>query len=673
MTKYGQAGGRIDRMSEIRIGIDTGGTFTDFIAMIDGEIKTDKVPSTPDDPARAVIDGVSGLLGDRKAHQVIHGSTVATNALLEKKGARTALFTTRGFEDVIEIGRQTRPRIYDIMVDRTDPLVERSDRFGLSERVGPFGELEEAVDTNVVEMLSKKLEEKGIEAVAICFLNSYTNPHNEAIVEELLRNRGEWSISASFKILPEYREYERCSTTVVNAYVSVLMSDYLERLGKDLGMEALRVMQSNGGFISAGRAAAEPVRTILSGPAGGVIGALELGRLSGHDEIISFDMGGTSTDVCLCRGEISTTTEADVGGYPVRVPVMDVHTVGAGGGSIAWIDRGGALRVGPRSAGADPGPICYGMGDDLTVTDAHLYLGRLEEKWFLDGKVTLDIDRVDETMNRFARKVGKTPVETASGIIEVANVNMERAIRVISLERGHDPRDFTLVTFGGAGALHACDIARDLSINKILIPSDPGALSAKGMLMTDVVMDHSSSVLMEWEEWSKDRSEKIFAQLGTLAVRKITDEIGGDDCFHLVPSLDMRYIGQSYELNIGWSGNSNRDFHQTHRVRYGYSSPDKPVEVVTARIRVIGELSHPGIRCGELSGEDPSAARVGEKEVVFRKGSWVTGIYLREDLRPGNRIEGPAIIVEYTATSLIPPDYSAVVDGYANLILQEVS
>jgi N-methylhydantoinase A len=660
-------------MSNIRIGIDTGGTFTDFIAMIDGEIKTDKVPSTPDDPARAVINGVSGLLGSRKVQQVIHGSTVATNALLEKKGARTALLTTKGFEDVIEIGRQTRSRIYDIMVDRLDPLVKGSDRFGLSERVGPFGELEEEVDTNAVKTITKELEERGIEAVAVCFLNSYTNPHNEAIVEELLKNGGEWSISASFKILPEYREYERCSTTVVNAYVSVLMSDYLERLGKDLGMKSLRIMQSNGGFISAHRATTEPVRTILSGPAGGVIGALELGRLSGQDEIISFDMGGTSTDVCLCRGEITTTTEADVGGYPVRVPVMDVHTVGAGGGSIAWIDRGGALRVGPMSAGADPGPICYGMGDDLTVTDAHLYLGRLEEKWFLDGKVTLDNDRVEEAMNRLARKIGKTPDETASGIIEVANVNMERAMRVISLERGHDPRDFTLVTFGGAGALHACDIARDLSINKILIPSDPGALSAKGMLMTDVVMDHSASVLMEWKEWSKDRSGKFFEQLEALAVKEITDEIGEDGRFHMVPSLDMRYIGQSYELNIGWSGGSDRDFHRMHQVRYGYSSPEKPVEVVTGRIRVIGELPHPDISCEELSGGDPSDARVGEKEVVFREGSWKTGIYTREDLRPGNRIEGPAIIVEYTATSLISPSYSAVVDGYGNLILQEAS
>jgi N-methylhydantoinase A len=660
-------------MSNIRIGIDTGGTFTDFIAMIDGEIKTDKVPSTPDDPARAVINGVSGLLGSRKVQQVIHGSTVATNALLEKKGARTALLTTKGFEDVIEIGRQTRSRIYDIMVDRLDPLVKGSDRFGLSERVGPFGELEEEVDTNAVKTITKELEERGIEAVAVCFLNSYTNPHNEAIVEELLKNGGEWSISASFKILPEYREYERCSTTVVNAYVSVLMSDYLERLGKDLGMKSLRIMQSNGGFISAHRATTEPVRTILSGPAGGVIGALELGRLSGQDEIISFDMGGTSTDVCLCRGEITTTTEADVGGYPVRVPVMDVHTVGAGGGSIAWIDRGGALRVGPMSAGADPGPICYGMGDDLTVTDAHLYLGRLEEKWFLDGKVTLDNDRVEEAMNRLARKIGKTPDETASGIIEVANVNMERAMRVISLERGHDPRDFTLVTFGGAGALHACDIARDLYINKILIPSDPGALSAKGMLMTDVVMDHSASVLMEWKEWSKDRSGKFFEQLEALAVKEITDEIGEDGRFHMVPSLDMRYIGQSYELNIGWSGGSDRDFHRMHQVRYGYSSPEKPVEVVTGRIRVIGELPHPDISCEELSGGDPSDARVGEKEVVFREGSWKTGIYTREDLRPGNRIEGPAIIVEYTATSLISPSYSAVVDGYGNLILQEAS
>ena len=662
-----------ETVNEIRVGIDTGGTFTDFVAMIDGELKAHKVPSTPDDPARAVLAGVMELVGDRNVHRVIHGSTVATNALLEKKGAKTALLTTSGFEDVIEIGRQTRPGIYDIMVDRQHPLGERPERFGLEERGGPFGKLEKVVDRKVVESLAKGLEERGIEAVAICFLNSYANPHNEALVEELLRNAGEWSISASYKILPEYREYERCSTTVVNAYVSVLMSDYLERLGEELGMETLRVMQSNGGFISVGRATAEPVRTILSGPAGGVIGALETGKLSGRDDVISFDMGGTSTDVCLCKGEINTTTDADVGGYPIRVPVMDVHTVGAGGGSVAWIDKGGALRVGPMSAGADPGPICYGVGDDLTVTDAHLYMGRLEEKWFLGGKVSLDIDRVKDAMNRLAGKIGKTPMETAMGIIEVASVNMEGAIRIISLERGHDPRDFTLITFGGAGALHACDIARDLSISKILIPGDPGALSAKGMLMTDVVMDHSTSVLMTWREWTGDTSREIFGRLEARAMKEITGEIGVEGGFHLVPSLDMRYIGQSYELNVNWSDHSDRDFHNLHRLRYGYSSPEKPVEVVTARIRVIGELSRPDLTCEELKDEDPSVARVGEKEVNFREGPRATGVYLRERLKPGNRIVGPALIVEYTATSLIAPGFEAVIDGYGNLLLEVVS
>jgi N-methylhydantoinase A len=657
--------------AKVRVAIDTGGTFTDFVSMKDGGIDVHKVRSTPDDPSRAVIAGISDLSGELAAGKVIHGSTVATNALLEGKGGRTALVTTSGFEDIIEIGRQTRSRIYDIMVDRPPPLVKGPDRYGLSERVGPFGELEEEVDLNEIGSIAKALGKKRIEAIAVCFLNSYANPCNEQAVEESLETAGNWLLSVSSRILPEYREYERCSTTVVNAYVSVLMAEYLERLGREIGIDILRVMQSNGGFISVGRAVDEPVRTILSGPAGGVIGALETGKLSGYEDIISFDMGGTSTDVCLCMGEVNTTTEAEMGGYPIRVPVMDIHTVGAGGGSIAWVDRGGALRVGPMSSGADPGPICYGRGDRLTVTDAHLFLGRLEEKWFLDGKISLDEDKVESAIRELAAEIGKDPRETAMGIIEVANINMERAIRVISLERGHDPRGFTLVTFGGAGPLHACDIAEDLSISTILIPDNPGALSAVGMLMTDVVTDHSASVLKPWEDWQGESSEGVFSRLDKKASQEMTDEVDADGTFSLVRSLDMRFVGQSYELNVVFSESSLQQFHSLHESRYGYSDPGKAVEVVAARVRGIGSLSRPEMSCEELSGEDPSRALIGEREACFRSGPRKTGVYLRGKLEPGNRVKGPALLVEYTATSLIPPGYCAMVDGYRNLILNK--
>jgi N-methylhydantoinase A len=654
-------------MTDTRLGIDTGGTFTDFVALRDGRFTVHKAPSTPGDPARAVLEGCGAILSGGRAGRVIHGSTVATNALLERRGARTALLTTAGFEDVLEIGRQTRPRIYDIDVDRPPPLVAREDRHGLRERTGPFGEVETAVDPEEVRRVAALLRDRGIEAVAVCLLNAYANPENERRVGEVLAEAGPWPVSISSRILPEYREYERCSTTVINAYVSTLMADYLARLEGGIGPDALRVMQSNGGMISAGRAAAEPVRTILSGPAGGVIGALETARAAGREEIITFDMGGTSTDVSLGGGEIRITTEAEIGGLPVRVPVIDIHTVGAGGGSIAWVDGGGALRVGPMSAGADPGPICYGTGTEPTVTDAHVLLGRLEGRWFLDGGIELDGERVEAAIARLARRIGRTPAEAALGIIEVANANMERAIRVISLERGHDPRDFTLVTFGGAGALHACEIAERLSIPEVLVPPDPGALSAKGMLLSDVVTDHSDGVLAAWEEWSAGLGARTFARLEARAEEALRGELGPEEPRTLVRSLDMRYAGQSYELNVPGTADALEAFHRLHRQRYGYADPARAVEVVTARVRGIGRTARPDLAVGETSGEDPSAARIGEKAVLFREGPAPTGLYRREALRPGNRIVGPAVVGEYTATTLIPPGFTARVDGFGNL------
>ncbi|MFQ5894898.1 MAG: hydantoinase/oxoprolinase family protein, partial [Nitrospinota bacterium] len=464
-----------------RLGVDTGGTFTDFI-LIEGDrrggrggrARVLKVLSTPENPARAILEGVAQLLGEMPEAgtpgarapwgplagilEITHGSTVATNALLTRTGARTGLLTTAGLEDVVEIGRQNRSRLYDLYYRRPPPLVPRPLRLGVPERVGPEGEVERPLDQGALERALARLGRAGVGSVAISFLHSYANPDHERRAAEAARRAG-FAVSPSSRILPEYREYERTSTTCVNAYVSPLMGRYLSELDRRLPGGRLRVMQSNGGVLSARAAGQEAVRTILSGPAGGVVGGFAAARAAGFTQAITFDMGGTSTDVSLCRGDVGFTAEAEVAGCPIRVPVIDIHTVGAGGGSLAWRDAGGALRVGPQSAGADPGPICYGrarsgrvdLGQEVTVTDAHLFLGRLDAARFLGGGLRLDLRGVEEGLARLGRALGLEPREAAEGVLRVADASMERAIRLISVERGHDPREFVLVAFGGAG------------------------------------------------------------------------------------------------------------------------------------------------------------------------------------------------------------------------------
>ncbi len=554
----------------MRLGIDTGGTFTDIVGWDGSRILTHKVRSTPEDPSKAILEGIAGLA----AEEIVHGSTVATNALLERKGTRTAFITTKGFEDLLRIGRQHRKHLYDLLGPGRAEIVPAKWTYGVGERTLYDGTILQAVAADEVQALAAELRRQKIESVAVCLLHSYACPQNELAVQVSLQD---FSVSLSHLILPEYREFERASTTVVNAYVTPLMARYLRRLAEALAPTHLRIMQSNGGSISAEMAARSAIHTIQSGPAGGVLGAATVARQAGFERVISFDMGGTSTDVSLFDGKPSFTQESEQGDFPVRVPMLDIHSVGAGGGSIARIDAGGALRVGPQSAGASPGPVCYGEGDRLTITDANLYLSRIDPEKFLSGRMRLYPERAARHLERFAHSLGVSAREAALAIVEVANSNMERAIRAVSIERGYDPRDFTLVSFGGAGGLHACELAERLEIATVLVPRHAGVLSALGMLAADCVRDYSRSVLGAAAEPAYAEMERVtaaeFAEMGFQA----------PVCERLI---DLRYRGQSYEITLPWAARAR--FDEEHRRLYGYHHQGREVEAVTARLRAIG-------------------------------------------------------------------------------------
>ncbi len=666
----------------VRIGVDTGGTFTDFILVRDGAFVALKVPSTPKRPEEAVLAGVSELLGEGVVEaEVVHGTTVGTNALLERKGARTALLTTEGFEDVLEIGRQNRPGLYQLTASRPKPLVPRSLRFGVRERVTASGEVLVPLDRERVRELRARLAELSVESIAICYLFAFLEPKHERETAELLAEL-DVPISLSHEILPEFREYERTSTTVINAYLAPLMSQYISRLEEGLALLgaarssrrfSLRIMQSNGGSISARAATQHPVRTVLSGPAGGVVGAFTIAQHIGLPKIITFDMGGTSTDVSLVDGAIQTTHEARIAELPLGIPVIDIHTVGAGGGSIARVDEGGALRVGPESAGADPGPVCYGRGEEITVTDAHLLLGRLDPDRFLGGAMPLDRERTIEYFRAFRRRFPRpaSEIEIALGILDVANANMARAIKVISIERGYDPRDFTLVAFGGAGGLHACDLAEMLSIPRVLIPPHPGLLSTLGVLLSDVLKDYSQTVMLAQEEIAPGRLEAVFARLEERARADLQAEGFSLERILLSRFVDLRYAGQAFELSLPFTREFIADFHRAHERRYGYADPTRKIELVTVRVKARGITEKLSFRPKERRAT--VAEPVARRPVYVREGAgpvaWETPFYWREALAPGTAITGPAIILEYSATTVIPPGWRADVDEYENVIL----
>ena len=680
------------RSQPLRIAIDTGGTFTDCVWIEDGQLRMLKIFSTPADPSQAIAEAIRKI-APTADFILLHGTTVGTNTLLERKGARTALVTTSGFEDAIEIGRQARPKLYDFFFDRTPPLVPKELRFGVHERTAADGEILTQPTNEELRALADQIASAHPQSIAISLLFSFANPRNEEAVVQALKSLNA-PLSISHQILPEFREYERTSTVVINAYLQPVMERYLRNLeqscrrdvarnvsttlrsakirrAKRLANSAARifVMQSSGGITALSTAAREPVRTVLSGPAGGVVGALATARASGFENIIAFDMGGTSTDVSLVEGTIKSANAAHVAGLPISVPMLDIHTVGAGGGSLARFDAAGVLRVGPESAGADPGPICYGRGTQPTVTDANLLLGRLQPTRFLGGDFTLDLDRTVHLTKAWLKKqTSNLSLEKfAAGVIAVVNATMEKAIRVVSIERGRDPRNFALVAFGGAGGLHACALAQALRIPHVIVPALPGALSARGILASHVVKDYSRTILVS----GKVPEAKLAAEFKTMehtADRDFREESWqGTPQFHR--SVDVRYRGQGYELNIPLSPNLLQDFRREHNRRYGYAHPTREVELVTLRLRATLEnKTQVGTTAIGRAGRVKFAS-FPQVEVSFDGKKLKTTIHPRESLHPRKKYSGPSIITEYSATTVIPPKAIFSLDKSANLVI----
>ncbi len=652
----------------ILLGVDTGGTFTDFIVKAGDTWDVYKIPSTPAAPAEAVLSGLEHVSkGD--AIQLVHGSTVATNAVLEGKGAATALITNRGFEDIIEIGRQNRESLYDLAYRGSPPMVPAHMRFGVDCRMDHNGNVLVDLADDDVRELCRQVRDSGAASVAVSLLFSFQNPAHEVRIRGALAG-DDLAVSLSHEVLAEFREYERTSTTILNAYVLPKMQSYIGTIAEKTDENSFSIMQSNGGSIRAETAMVEPIRTILSGPAGGVVGAHQIGKAAGHDRLITFDMGGTSTDVSLIDGAVPLTTNARIRSYPVNVPMIDIHTVGAGGGSIAEIDAGGSLRVGPDSAGADPGPICYGRGERITVTDANLFLGRLIPDAFLGGKMSLYPRKLSQAFGILARAAGLSPLALAEGILSVANATMERAIRVISVERGYDPRAFTLFAFGGAGGLHAAVLAGLLGIPRILIPKHPGLLSAIGMMMSDVIKDYSLTVMIDPQRDDREGIPALFHPLVGKGRADLADEGFSPGGILLERHLDMRYRGQSYEIMVPYDDTCIETFHSRHEQIYGYCDRNKPVEIVTIRVRAKGRPEKPTLeRLGRGPKTVSSGAVFGEGEAVFEGSRIKTPILSRDALLSGNTIHGPAIVVEYSSTTVIPPAAVGTVDDYGNILI----
>jgi len=720
------------RPQPLRVAIDTGGTFTDCV-WIDhrNRLRMLKVFSTPADPSQAIVEALRKIEHEGELI-LLHGTTVGTNALLEHKGARTALVTTSGFEDAIEIGRQARPKLYDFFFDRIAPLVSKDMRFGIEERTASDGEILTAPTDSDLKSLGVQVAAKRPESIAISLLFAFANPKNELAIAESLKPLGV-PLSVSHQVLPEFREYERTSTVVINAYLQPVMQRYLESLERRLqelanhrcesnareATAAVRntaqgitveerrfsaakrgtkdrdsttegprifVMQSSGGITTLSAAAREPVRTVLSGPAGGVVGAAASARRSGFERIIAFDMGGTSTDVSLVESAPTAASQAEIAGLPIGVPMLDIHTVGAGGGSLARFDAAGVLRVGPESAGADPGPICYGRGTQPTVTDANLLLGRLQPTQFLGGNFTLDLDRTRRVTKEWVKRQGSLLAleKFAASVIRVVNSTMEKAIRVVSIERGRDPRDFALVAFGGAGGLHACALAEALGIPHVIVPALPGARSALGILFSDVVKDYSRTVL--WHVTAKLPQAQIVREFSKLEKQAVEDFCGENwqGKVQNRRSVDIRYQGQGYELNLPFTQNLLRDFHDEHHRRYGYSHPAREVELVTLRLRAAvktatasrGKVNHVEIdaQVGTAAPGRPGRAKPGlispsQGPVFFEGKKLSTKIDLRDALKLGKTYFGPAIITEYSATTVVPPGKRFHLDPASNVIV----
>jgi N-methylhydantoinase A len=687
-------------MARWRVGVDSGGTFTD-VCLFDeenGRVEVWKVSSTPDDPSRGIAQGVEEGMrrvvpeaGDQPAASVTyfgHGTTVATNALIQHRGVKTGLVTTDGFRDLLEIGRQKRPDLYDMQADKPPVLVSRDLRREVPERVRHDGTVETALDEDAMRAAAVALREAGVKAVAVSFLYGFIRPEHEQRAVEILREEmPEAFISAGHEIAPEFREFERLSTVVLNAYLGPVMRSYIERLTprlKALGMTAApHLTQSNGGVISFAAAAGLPVRTVLSGPSTGVVGAQAIGKLAGFEDLITFDMGGTSTDVALLQGgQCRLTSEAVVHGYPIKAPMLDIHTVGAGGGSIAHVDAGGLLKVGPRSCGAFPGPVCYGQGnEEPATTDANVVLQTLNPTHLLGGRMPIRQDLSKAAIQRLADQLGLGLMETAQGILSVVTANMARAIRVISVQRGHDPRDFTLMAFGGGGPLYAARLAKELDMKRVLVPRNPGILCAMGLLLTDLRADFAATKLLPLAPGSVAEVAEGFATLTGRAEDWFVHEEIAPENRVLTRTADMRYKGQNYELAVtlpeGPVTAATLDtlasgFAELHRQRYGFVAEGEAVQIVTLRLEATGLVQKATLVRHPDAGPDASAARIGERPVWFPEAQDFvpTPIYSRDELKPGNRFAGPAIVEQMDTTTVVPPGMTARVDPYLNLILE---
>ena len=694
---------------QYRLGVDVGGTFTDAILLDEstGEVRTGKVPSTPSDPSQGFLRVVDRMLGQNHVapdavRYLVHGTTVATNAIIEGNLARTAFVTTEGFRDLLEIQTGIRPVLYDLQFEKLRPLVPRYLCFGVPERLDFRGGVLVPLDEDAVRQVAERLRDEGVESVAVCLLHSYVNPEHERRIGEVLREAMPTvPVSLSSEVAPEFREYFRASTTVINAAIRPVVSRYLGNIqerarGSGISGELL-VMQSSGGVLTFEAAIERPVFMVESGPAAGVIAASHLGNSLGHGNVISFDMGGTTAKAGLIEsGTPRVTKDYEVGGtagatehgargsgYPIRTPVIDLVEIGAGGGSIAWTDSGGILRVGPQSAGAEPGPVCYGQGGtEPTITDANLVLGRLSPDYFLGGEMALDVEgarRAIET--QCAEPLGMGVMEVALGIVEIANSAMVGALRQVSVQRGHDPRDFMLVAFGGAGPVHANRLAAELEIPTVLVPPSPGTTSAMGLLVTDIKHDYSVALIQRADRLDFEATGESFQRMRAEGEEALSQEGVAADDTGFVHQADMRYVGQSYELTIPLPGGGLSPeslagvidrFHQEHDRAYGFKADGEPVEFVALRLSAIGSISRPRAREISGSGGDLASALKASRAVYFAEsgGAVDCAVYDRYGLGPDFDISGPAIVEEVDSTTVIHPGYRAAVDRYGNLFLR---
>jgi len=675
------------------VGVDVGGTFTDFCAfdVERGQERVFKTPSTPDDPAEAILSGLVALqnisaISTDDISRFAHGTTVATNALLQRKGATVALITTEGFRDLLEIGRQIRPKLYDFKADNPPPLVPRQNRYELAERIGAQGQVVRALEEGAIDDAIEQVRRSGAESCAVGLLFAFLNPEHERLVGAALQEKlPDVLISLSSAVQPEFREFERLSTTVLNAYLQPLVTRYMERLRSGLALlapkAAIGINQSSGGLMSIQRAGAFPVRTALSGPAAGAVGAVHTAALAGWKNIITLDMGGTSADVCLIRnGDAGIAYNQMIAEFPVRLPMVDINTVGAGGGSIAWFDRDGLMKVGPVSAGAAPGPACYGKGGtEPTVSDANLVLGRLSPGGLLGGEMALDLEAARESLRPASKRLDFGVEKTAHGVLGIVVSNMVRAIRAISVERGHDPREFALMAFGGAGPLHAIDVARALKMKEVIVPAAPGILCAQGLVVSDLKEDFVISGRIVADAVGMRTTADHVTKLKELAVSWFAEEKIEETQRELRLSFDMRYVGQNYELNVVLDEISTnfddadlkRRFFVVHEMNYGYFNPDDPVEIVNFRLTALGRLPLP--EYAPVHETHAPVAPLGERMVYFEAEEAVeAALYDRTSLQPGQTIAGPAVIDQLDSTTLVYPGDTARVDHAHNIIIELV-